>query len=54
MLIVTVVPPPPHPSNHSEASEEGEEGQEETPRGSGVRIQEERAGRADSEAALAL
>lgn len=52
MLIVTVVLP--RPSNHSEASEEGEEGQEETPRGSGVRIQEERAGGADSEAALAL
>lgn len=31
-------------SNHSEASEEREEGQEETPRSSGVRIQEEGAG----------
>lgn len=34
----------PNLSDHSEASEEGEEGQEETPRSSGVRIQEEGAG----------
>lgn len=41
-------------SDHSEASEEREEGQEETPRSSGVRIQEEGAGWAVAEAAIAL
>lgn len=41
-------------SLHPEASEEGEEGQEETPGGSGVRIQEAGAGWADPEAAVAL
>lgn len=40
-------------SDHPEASEEGEEGQEETARSSGVRIQEERAGGADPQAAVA-
>lgn len=41
-------------SNHPKASEEGEEGQEETPGGSGIRIQKEGAGRADPEAAVSL
>lgn len=41
-------------SNRSKASEEGEEGQEETPGGSGVRVEEARAGGAESEAALSL
>lgn len=41
-------------SDHSEAPEEGEEGQEETAGGAGVRVQEERAGGAHPEAAVAL
>lgn len=52
ILFVTVVFP--HISDYPEASEEGEEGQEETSGSSGVRIQEARAGGADSEAAVAL